>query len=168
MNTTPKRNDMKQIAQKLASKGRFGDSMLVHMAPEEVSGLASLMPDGELSINPDTGFPEAFFFLPMLAALGGVGAGAAVAAPAAIAGLGALGAGTAAGIGAAGIGAGLAGTAAAAAPLAAGAAAAAVAAARKLSKTNGLLLGHTNSNEVMLEKMGSASTDSVGYAAIVF
>ena len=50
----------------------------------------------------------------------------------------------------------------------AGAAAAAVAAAKKLGKTKGLLLAHTNSNEVMLQKMGTSGTDSVGYAAIVF
>ena len=50
----------------------------------------------------------------------------------------------------------------------AGAAAAAVAAAKKLGRANGLLLAHTNSNEVMLRKMGTTSTDSVGYAAIVF
>jgi len=50
----------------------------------------------------------------------------------------------------------------------AGAAAATVAAAKALGKTKGLLLAQTNSNEVMLQKMGSASRDSVGYAAIVF
>jgi AmmeMemoRadiSam system protein B len=49
-----------------------------------------------------------------------------------------------------------------------GAAAAAVAAARKLGKTKGLLLAHTNSNEVMLEKMDASSAEAVGYAAIVF
>lgn len=49
-----------------------------------------------------------------------------------------------------------------------GAAAAAIAAAKKLSKTNGLLLAHTNSNDVMLREMGTAGLDSVGYAAIVF
>lgn len=49
-----------------------------------------------------------------------------------------------------------------------GAAAATVAAAKKLGKTEGLLLAHTNSNEVMIEKMGARSLDSVGYAAIVF
>jgi hypothetical protein len=49
-----------------------------------------------------------------------------------------------------------------------GAAAAVVAAAKKLGKTEGLLLGHTNSNEIMLRKMGETSYDSVGYAAIVF
>jgi len=50
----------------------------------------------------------------------------------------------------------------------AGAAAAAVAVAKKLGRTKGLLLAHTNSNEVMLHKMGTTSTDSVGYAAIIF
>jgi AmmeMemoRadiSam system protein B len=50
----------------------------------------------------------------------------------------------------------------------AGAAAAAVAAAKKLGKTKGILLAHTNSNEVMLSKMGRTSTESVGYAAMVF
>jgi AmmeMemoRadiSam system protein B len=50
----------------------------------------------------------------------------------------------------------------------AGAAAAAVAVAKKLGRTKGVLLAHTNSNEVMLRKMGTTSTDSVGYAAIVF
>lgn len=49
-----------------------------------------------------------------------------------------------------------------------GAAAATVAAAKKLGKTRGLLLAYTNSNEVMQREMGAASTDSVGYAAIVF
>jgi MEMO1 family protein len=50
----------------------------------------------------------------------------------------------------------------------AGAAAAAVAATKKLGKTKGFLLAHTNSNEVMLEKMGASSAEAVGYAAIVF
>jgi AmmeMemoRadiSam system protein B len=49
-----------------------------------------------------------------------------------------------------------------------GAAAATVAAAKKLGKTEGLLLAHTNSNEAMLRKMGTTSADSVGYAAIVY
>jgi len=49
-----------------------------------------------------------------------------------------------------------------------GAAAAAVAAAKKLGSEQGLLLAHTSSNEIMRRKMGTSSTDSVGYAAIVF
>jgi len=50
----------------------------------------------------------------------------------------------------------------------AGAAAAAVAAAKKLGKTKGLLLAHTNSNDVMRRRMGTTSAESVGYAAIIF
>jgi len=51
------------IAENLAEKGRGGDTMLVHMAPEEVSGLRSLAMQmgGDLSINPQTGLPEAKF-----------------------------------------------------------------------------------------------------------
>ncbi|MHC4395529.1 MAG: AmmeMemoRadiSam system protein B [Planctomycetota bacterium] len=50
----------------------------------------------------------------------------------------------------------------------AGAAAATAAAAKKLGKTQGVLLAHTNSNKIMAEKMGTTSAESVGYAAIVF
>lgn len=50
----------------------------------------------------------------------------------------------------------------------AGASAAAVAAAKKLGKTEGLLLARTDSNAIMQRKMGTSSSDSVGYAAIVF
>lgn len=49
-----------------------------------------------------------------------------------------------------------------------GAAAAAIAAAKRLGARKGVLLAHTNSNEVMLREMGTARPDSVGYAAIVF
>ncbi len=49
-----------------------------------------------------------------------------------------------------------------------GAVAAAVAAAKKLGKEKGTLLAHTNSNRIMIDKMGTSSTDSVGYAAIIF
>jgi AmmeMemoRadiSam system protein B len=50
----------------------------------------------------------------------------------------------------------------------AGAAAGAIAAAKKLGKREGVVLAQTNSNEVMQQKMGTSSSDSVGYAAIVF
>lgn len=50
----------------------------------------------------------------------------------------------------------------------AGAAAAAVAVSKRLGKTKGVLLAHTDSSEVMKEKFNSTSQDSVGYAAIVF
>jgi AmmeMemoRadiSam system protein B len=49
-----------------------------------------------------------------------------------------------------------------------GAAAAAISMAKRLGAQRGVLLAHTNSNEVMLREMGNASRDSVGYAAIVF
>ena len=51
-----------QTAQGLASLGRNGDSMLVHMSPEEFQGLQGLAmaQGGSLTINPDTGLPEAF------------------------------------------------------------------------------------------------------------
>ena len=70
------------LAQHLASKGRNGDSMLVHMTPGEVHGLhaLALAHGGKLTINPDTGLPEANFLkklLPMIAgfALGPAGFG---------------------------------------------------------------------------------------------
>ena len=59
-----KRNPLKDAANHLASKGRYGDTMLVHMNPIEVDMLASLSPTGELTTNPDTGQKEAF--LPLL------------------------------------------------------------------------------------------------------
>lgn len=60
-----------QAAQHLASKGRNGDSMLVHMNPIEVAWLNEQTPGG-LTINPDTGQPEAFaFLLPLLAGMAG-------------------------------------------------------------------------------------------------
>ncbi len=49
-----------------------------------------------------------------------------------------------------------------------GAAAAAISAAKKLGRTKGVLLGHTDSNEVMIKKYHQSSAESVGYAAIVF
>jgi len=49
--------DPAQAAQGLASFGRYGDNILVHMNPEELDGLASL---GKITYNPVTGLPEAF------------------------------------------------------------------------------------------------------------
>ena len=62
---------MNQTAQGLASFGRGPDSMLVHMAPSEVKSLQQLAMahGGSLTINPQTGLPEAGFLsslLPML------------------------------------------------------------------------------------------------------
>ena len=55
------------MANQMAQYGRYGDSMLVHMNPAEVQGIAALSPTGSLTTNPVTGQPEAF--LPFLAPL---------------------------------------------------------------------------------------------------
>jgi len=57
----------------LADRGRYGDSMLVHMAPEEVAGLASLTENG-VTINPETGLPEMFNLKSILPTIIGIGA----------------------------------------------------------------------------------------------
>ena len=74
-------------AQHLASRGRDGDSTLVHMSPNEVSGLQAIAMahGGSLSINPDTGLVEASFLkrlIPLAAgvALASTGIGAPLAA----------------------------------------------------------------------------------------
>jgi hypothetical protein len=63
------------IASLLSSQGRNGDSMLIHMAPEEVQGLQSLAmaAGGSLSINPETGLYEASFLKKLLPTLLGIG-----------------------------------------------------------------------------------------------
>jgi hypothetical protein len=59
------------LAKEMASKGRGDDSVLIHMTPGEVGGLQQLAMahGGSLTINPDTGLPEAGILkslLPML------------------------------------------------------------------------------------------------------
>jgi len=49
--------NLSQAAEGLASFGRYGDNILVHMNPEELEGLSSL---GKITYNPVTGLPEAF------------------------------------------------------------------------------------------------------------
>jgi len=88
MNTFPMRmppelmaeGGLAAAARQVQSKGRDGDSMLVHMAPGEVKGLQALAmaQGGSLTINPTTGLPEARILqalLPMIAgfALGPAG-----------------------------------------------------------------------------------------------
>jgi len=53
-----------QLAQGLASLGRHGDSMLMHVSPAEVAGLKAIgsMTGHKLHTNPRTGMPEAFDF----------------------------------------------------------------------------------------------------------
>lgn len=52
-----------QLANHMSAQGRGRDSTLVHMTPREVSGLQSLAMahGGTLTINPETGLPEAGF-----------------------------------------------------------------------------------------------------------
>jgi hypothetical protein len=71
----------------LKSKGRGNDTMLVHMTPSEVKGLQALAmaKGGSLTINPQTGLPEAGFLediLPVVAAAGLTYLTAGAAAPA--------------------------------------------------------------------------------------
>ena len=92
--TGGKTMDIKQQTQNVANQGRYGDTMLMHVNPQEVRGLAQAMP---LTVNPETGQPEAF--LPFLAPLLGSWLGTTL-----------LGAGTSAGLSglaASSIGAGL-------------------------------------------------------------
>jgi len=45
------------LAQQVASYGRGGDKLLLHVRPDELQGLASML---TITINPETGMPEAF------------------------------------------------------------------------------------------------------------
>lgn len=53
-----------QLANGLASLGRHGDTMLMHVSPSEVAGLKAIgsMTGSEITTNPHTGLPEAFSF----------------------------------------------------------------------------------------------------------
>lgn len=101
-------NGLAQLqAQNLAGMGRGRDSMLMHVTPSEVQGLASLAQatGRQMTANPQTGLPEAGWFediLPMVAAAAATYFTGGAAAPA-LAGAGAAGAG-AAGAGAAAAG----------------------------------------------------------------
>ena len=63
------------LADHMASKGRGPDSMLIHMSPREVQGLQALAEHhgGTLTINPDTGLPEANFLEKLLPTIIGAG-----------------------------------------------------------------------------------------------
>ena len=66
-------NNIQSQVKNIASRGRYGDTTLVHMNPTEVAGLAQM---GAMTINPDTGLAEAFGFkdlIPIAASIvGGV------------------------------------------------------------------------------------------------
>jgi len=80
---------MNQTAQGLASLGRGNDSMLMHVTPNEVAGLQSIAMShgGSLTINPQTGLPEAGFLDSIFPTIAGLGLNAM------FPGLGALGSG---------------------------------------------------------------------------
>jgi hypothetical protein len=63
------------VPQGIASLGRGQDSMLVHMTPGEVQGLQRLAMahGGSLTINPQTGLPEAGFLSSLLPMIAGIG-----------------------------------------------------------------------------------------------
>jgi hypothetical protein len=77
------------MADMVSDQGRYGDTMLMHVTPDEVKALNEFAP-GSVTINPKTGLPEAFVFsllLPLLTGLGGTTAAAGTA----LAGLGTAG-----------------------------------------------------------------------------
>ena len=63
------------IAKQVQSKGRDEDKILVHMTPEELGGLQHLAMahGGSLTINPETGLPEAGFLKKLLPMVIGAG-----------------------------------------------------------------------------------------------
>ena len=63
------------IANQVASRGRGGDSTLLHIQPGELAGIAALLGQ-DITINPETGLPEAFSWKKFLGAIG-LGAAAA-------------------------------------------------------------------------------------------
>jgi hypothetical protein len=67
------------LAKQMESKGRDGDSVLVHMTHGEVAGLQKLAESagGTLTVNPETGLVEASFLKQMLPTLVGMGVGIA-------------------------------------------------------------------------------------------
>jgi len=64
-----------ELAHNVQKAGRNGDSVLIHMTPKEVNGLQALAMahGGSLTINPETGLPEANFLKALLPTLIGVG-----------------------------------------------------------------------------------------------
>ena len=84
---------LQNTAYYLKSKGRGRDTELVHMSPKEIKGLQAMAKahGGSLTINPDTGLPEAGFLediLPIVAAAGLTYLTAGAAAPTLTAALG--------------------------------------------------------------------------------
>ena len=166
-------------AQHLASKGRDGDSTLVHMSPGEVKGLQALAlaHGGSLSINPDTGLVEASFLkriLPMVAGaaltpfLGPMGAALATGGFETVR-TGDIGKGLMAGLGAyggAGLAQGLAGAAGSAATNASAANSLGVAGASAAPGSQAAMLAAENASMGLTPLQSAANiSGSAGYAA---
>jgi hypothetical protein len=166
---------MASSVQKVQSQGRLNDSMLVHMNPQEVAGLQSLARQNgtSLTINPQTGLPEAF----NLGSLLPMAAGAALTpvlgpmAPLVVGGLGALATGSLEqglmmGLGAyggAGLASSLAGTAAnLAAPAAAAPTIGAEVAAAELAAANAAAQQAAVQQATAMNLPGGAPTDVFG------
>jgi hypothetical protein len=64
---------MRDAARTLASYGRNGDDMLVHVSRKELEGIRALT-GRDFTRNPDTGLPEAFNFASLLPIAAGIGA----------------------------------------------------------------------------------------------
>lgn len=64
---------MRDAARTLASYGRNGDNMLVHVSRKELEGIRALT-GRDFTQNPDTGLPEAFNFANLLPLAAGIGA----------------------------------------------------------------------------------------------
>jgi hypothetical protein len=127
---------IKNAADLVRAQGRYGDTQLLHVSPKEVEALQTIAQAGgkSLSVNPETGLPEAFDLGAMLPAIAGTAVGSMFGMPwlgAAVGGLGtyattgSLEKGLMAGLGAFGganLAAGLSGLSAAPAALGTGAA----------------------------------------------
>jgi hypothetical protein len=67
--------NQRNVAKGLASLGRGADTSLIHMSPREIQALQQLAEQhgGSLTINPETGLPEAGFLNSLLPLIAGVG-----------------------------------------------------------------------------------------------
>lgn len=158
----------------LAALGRNGDTMLMHVNPNEVAGLSALL-GSEPTVNPDTGLPEAFNWLsPIMGVLGSAASLMtssavkepleefvkdfgleSISEPLSLAGSGLMGAATNAGIGA--LGAGFSGGNASNAALAGALTGGAMGVYGGLESDN--LLGASNTEDLdTLEKIGAYGT----------
>lgn len=159
---------LKSVADHIASKGRNGDTELVHINRDELRGLAALHPRGRLPINPETGHAEAFDLGGMLSSLAGGTAGFFVGGPMGAAigsGLGSyaysgdLGQGIASGLLSYGLGSAVSGLGGAGGEAAAGAAGGAAGGAGGTGA--GLATGMTSS---VLDPAAMTSTSAIDHA----